>query len=183
MLQVVFEPNAQGAFKEVLEVVMTDATVGGELWSRAITLTGVGHSPRIRGFPKFIDFGNVPVGFMAFAWVTLQNEGFVDDTIRVFAQPPFFASAETVVIKPKATRRLCLFFKPERTCSLVGTVCVLAGGRVLRVPCRGNGGLVRLQCNASEPPPAAAGVVVAAASAVGAGPAAGGAPQTLASIP
>jgi hypothetical protein len=118
-LKVVFEPNAQGSFKEVLEVVMTDATVGAgasrltaecvgflppcchsfysrsiclslaravslasscsvrcaalrttfvfhsaELWSRPIVLTGIGHSPRIRGFPKFVDFGNIPVGFM-----------------------------------------------------------------------------------------------------------------------
>jgi hypothetical protein len=161
VVKVIFEPTAQGSYREVLEVVLSDArtasprsgasagAAAGALAQTVVsrlTLTGIGHSPKILGFPASLDFGCVPIGFFAYQWVDLTNDGFVDDVVHIYSQKPFLTSHLTLHIRAKARRRVCFFFRPTRSGGgvVLRSFSVLAGGRVVRIPCKGSGGDVRL---------------------------------------
>jgi hypothetical protein len=62
VVEVIFCPNAQGTYKEVLEVVIKSPVTGDYIIVQEIIIQGIGYSPKVDGLPAYIDFGNVPLG-------------------------------------------------------------------------------------------------------------------------
>jgi hypothetical protein len=150
IVKIMFLPSSQGAAEDVLMVSMRPtaapgAVVAGPPTAEAVTiaelpLRGIGNIHSFSGIPQVIDFGNVPIGYMSYAMVDIRNRGFVEDIVHIYSQAPFVASTNYVVIPAKASRRVCLFFRPQRTCVVMRSFMVLAGGQVRRIRCKGTGG-------------------------------------------
>lgn len=62
VIECIFEPNAQGQYKETLEIYIKSNNITEWTLVMSMTITGLGYSPKIDGLPAYIDFGNVPLG-------------------------------------------------------------------------------------------------------------------------